>query len=293
MSAGSEVERPVRVAGQPPAARPDEPGARVSEAPRPPGSVAGSPLLVSCLVAAILLASWEALAASHLVSTVALPGPLHVLHDFVRTLTVGYGSTTLLGQAEISLFRISAGFVGAVLLGVPVGLAMGGSRFVHAAIDPLLQFLRPVPPLAFIPLLVIWFGIGELSKILLIFFCTLPVVIINTAAGVAAVQSLRLRVAQCFGATRWQLFRHVVLPSVLPDVFTGMRVAIGIAWTCLVAAEMVAASRGLGWMVMQAGNNLQSGLVFVSIISIGVIGYAMDLLIRTCERWAVPWKGRA
>jgi ABC-type nitrate/sulfonate/bicarbonate transport system permease component len=254
---------------------------------------AASSSMVSLVVAAVLLATWEALSASHLVSRVALPSPLHVLRDFVHTLVVGYGGTTLLGQAEISILRISGGFVAAVILGVPIGLAMGGSRFIHAAVDPLLQFLRPVPPLAFIPLLVIWFGIGELSKVLLIFFCTLPVVIINTATGVAAIQPLHLRVAQCLGANRWQLFGRVVLPSVLPQIFTGMRVGIGIAWTCLVAAEMVAASRGLGWMVMQAGNNLQSGIVFVAIISIGVLGYGMDLLLRLGERWAVPWKGRA
>ena len=266
--------------------------AAAAPGPRARRHAGTAPVGVSLLVAIGLLTLWTLLAVTHWVPAVALPTPLRVLRDFVQATRVGYGGSSLPAQAAISILRIGVGFVGAVILGIPVGLAMGGSRFIHAAVDPLLQFLRPVPPLAFIPLLVIWFGIGELSKMLLIFFCTLPIVIINTASGVAAVPPLRLQVAACLGASRWQMFRRVLLPSVLPDVLTGMRVGIGIAWTCLVAAEMVAASRGLGWMVLQAGNNLQTGMVFVAIISIGILGYGMDRLLALLESWAVPWKGR-
>lgn len=249
--------------------------------------------LVSIGVALLLLLIWEGLTASHLIQPLILPSPQHVLVDFRRALISGYGGQTLLQHTEISSFRIVTGFVAAVVVGVAIGLWMAVNRVVHAAIDPILQFLRPVPPLAFIPLLIMWFGIGELPKILLIFFCTLPIMILNTVAGVTGVQETRIRVALCLGASSGQTFRYVVLPSSLPEIFTGMRVGLGISWTCLVAAEMVSASRGLGWMVLRAGNNLQSGEVFVAIITIGIVGYLMDLCLRLIERATVPWKGKA
>ncbi len=249
--------------------------------------------LVSIGVAVALLLIWEGLTASHLLKPVILPSPGHVLRDFVRAVTVGYGGESLLRHTAISSFRVVSGFLAAVIVGVAVGLWMAVNRVVHAAVDPMLQFLRPIPPLAFIPLLIMWFGIGELPKILLIFFCTLPIMILNTVAGVTGVQQTRVRVAQCLGATSAQTFRHVILPSSLPEIFTGMRVGLGIAWTCLVAAEMVSASQGLGWMVLRAGNNLQSGYVFVAIIAIGIVGYLMDLCLRLIERVAIPWRGKA
>ena len=271
--------------------------ARRRAAGAPVGSAAKAtvahPTLVSVGVALTLLVIWQGLTSFHVVSATTLPSPERVVQDFVRSATVGYGGATLLAQTEISLFRILAGFVAAVVVGVAIGLGMAVSRTLHAAIDPLLQFLRPVPPLAFIPLLVMWFGIGEAPKILLIFFCTIPIVILNTVSGVAATPPGRVRAAQCLGARNSQLFRRVILPSALPEVFTGMRVGLGIAWTCLVAAEMVAASRGLGWMVLRAGNNLQAGVVFVVIVTIGILGYLMDLGLRLLERWLVPWKGKA
>ncbi len=282
--------------------------APVTTSPLPPGVLADATVtttpraaarwterteLVSIGVAVALILIWEGLTASHLLKPVILPSPQHVLRDFARSVTVGYGGESLLRHTAISSFRIVTGFIAAVIVGVAVGLWMAVNRVVHAAIDPMLQFLRPIPPLAFIPLLIMWFGIGELPKILLIFFCTLPIMILNTVAGVTGVQQTRVRVAQCLGASSGQTFRYVILPSSLPEIFTGMRVGLGIAWTCLVAAEMVSASQGLGWMVLRAGNNLQSGYVFVAIIAIGIVGYLMDLCLRLIERAAIPWRGKA
>ena len=249
--------------------------------------------LVSVAVAAALVALWAIVAALRVFGRAELPTPLRVVHDFVHAAVQGYGGHSLLAQAQISVERVVVGFIAAVLLGVVVGMFMAIIPVVHDAIDPMLQFLRPIPPLAFIPLLVTWFGIGELPKVLLIFFCTLPIVILNTLSGVRGTQESRLRVAQCLGASRVQTLRHVILPSALPEVFTGMRVGLGVAWTCLVAAEMVAASRGLGWMVLQAGHYLQSGMIFVAIISIGVVGFLMDFALRLIEQRVVPWKGKA
>lgn len=221
-----------------------------------------------------------------------LPAPLTVLRQIPALFTTGYGGQTLLTDIWISTARITVGFLAAVVVGVPVGILMASSEFAFQAVDPVLQFVRPVPPLAYIPLLIVWFGIGETSKGLLIFLGTIPVIVINTISGVRATPRQRIQVAQCLGATPLQILRYVILPSALPEVFTGMRVGIGVAWTCLVAAEMIAAYAGLGWLVQEAGNQLQVGIVFISIAAIGLIGYAMELLIRIAERAAVPWKGR-
>jgi ABC-type nitrate/sulfonate/bicarbonate transport system permease component len=234
---------------------------------------------------------WELVTALHLFPPFALPSPVAVWHAFVLLVTQGYGGHSLLDDIWISVVRIAIGFVGAVVLGVPIGLGMARSPLVFRVIDPFLQFIRPVPPLAYIPLLVVWFGIGELPKILLILVGTVPVIIIGTISGVRGTPALRLAVARTLGASETQIFRHVILPSVLPEIFTAMRVGIGVAWTCLVAAELIAADQGLGWLVQYAGQALQVALVIVGIIVIGILGYAMELLIRVAERRAVPWRG--
>jgi ABC-type nitrate/sulfonate/bicarbonate transport system permease component len=257
------------------------------------GAGTGLRRAIPFLVAFVLLAIWQLLTMFHLFSAVVLPSPLAVVQEIPVLFTTGYGGQTLLTDIWISTARIGVGFLAAVVIGVPIGILMASSDLVFQVIDPLLQFVRPVPPLAYIPLLVFWFGIGEISKGLLILLGTIPVIIINAISGVRSTPPERIRVAQCVGATRMQILRHVVLPSAMPEIFTGMRVGIGVAWTCLVAAEIIAANAGLGWLVQTAGNEVQIGIVFVAITAIGLIGYAMELVIRLFERAAVPWKGRA
>ena len=260
-----------------------------TEEVRPTGLKRGIPFLV----ALALIALWEGLTLVHLFPAMLLPSPLAVLQEIPRIFTVGYGGQTLLTDIWVSSARIAAGFVIAVVVGVPIGILMASSEVAFQAIDPLLQFVRPVPPLALVPLLVLWFGIGETSKGLVIMLGTIPVIILNTISGVRSTPRQRVQVAQCLGATRWQILRHVTLPSALPEVFTGMRVGIGVGWTCLVAAEIIAATAGLGWLVQEAGQQLQVGIIFIAILAIGLIGYAMDLRIRLLEHALIPWKGKA
>lgn len=245
------------------------------------------------IVAAAVIALWWAITAMHWISQTALPSPEAVWHAFIVVSTTGYSGVLLTTSILYSFGRIVVGFSLAVLIGIPIGFWMASSRWVFLVLDPLLQFLRPIPPLAYIPVLVVWFGIGELSKVVLILFCTLPIIIINTIAGVKSVQETRIRAARCLGANSRQVFRYVIFPSAMPEIFTGMRVGIAIAWTSLVAAEMIAASKGLGWMIEAAGGELQMAVVFVGIIIIGIIGYAMELMIRSIEHKAIPWKGKA
>lgn len=244
---------------------------------------------IMVLVGALVI--WEILAAAQVFPKVALPTPVAVWDSFKLTATKGYLNKTMGQDVAYSVVRVAAGFVGAVVLGVPIGLLMAESKFVHRVIDPFLQLGRPVPPLAYIPLFVVWFGLGELPKVLLILVGTIPIMIISTIGGVRNIPAQRYEVARCLGAKRRQLFLNVTLPSTLPEVFTGMKVGIGIAWTCLVAAELIAASVGLGWLVEQAATQLQTGIVIAGIIVIGVLGYLMELGIRLLERVLIPWRG--
>ena len=246
---------------------------------------------LTAVVLAIAVLLWQVVSMAGVFPAFALPSPVAVWRAFVDIVRDGYGGQSLVGDILISCFRIVIGFVGAVAIGVPVGLLMSRNKIVNDIIDPLLQFVRPVPPLAYIPLLVVWFGIGELPKAILILVGTIPVIIIGTMSGVKSTPPLRIAVARTLGATNAQIFRRIVLPSALPEIFTAMRVGIGVAWTCLVAAELIAASSGLGWLVQFAGQALQVSVVIVGIVIIGVIGYAMELVIRKVENWVVPWRG--
>ncbi|WP_051622376.1 ABC transporter permease [Acidocella facilis] len=248
--------------------------------------------LTTIIVLAVALALWEAASLLRLFPPVALPSPGAVWQAFVILFTIGYGGHTIWLDIGASALRVAIGFLGAVAIGVPLGLMMARVDLVFRIIDPFLQFIRPVPPLAYIPLLVVWFGIGELPKVLLILVGTIPVIIIGTISGVKATPPLRLAVARTLGATPRQIFNLVVLPSALPEIFTAMRVGIGVAWSCLVAAELIAADQGLGWLVQYAGQALQVAVVIAGIIVIGSLGYAMELVIRLVEARIVPWRGR-
>jgi NitT/TauT family transport system permease protein/taurine transport system permease protein len=249
--------------------------------------------LISALVIIAGVVVWQLVTMFQLVSPLYLPTPVSVLQNLQTLITIGLAQKTLFDDVWISVARVGVGFLAAVAIGVPVGILMGWNDVIFKVIDPFIQFIRPVPPLAYIPLLVVWLGIGEVPKVVLILIGTLPVIIISTVSGVRGTPIQRIRVAQCLGANPLQLFFHTILPSALPEIFTGMRVGIGVAWSCLVAAELIAADAGLGWLVEYAGQNLQVGIIFVGIIAIGLSGYLMELIIRALESLAVPWKGRA
>lgn len=246
---------------------------------------------VTAVVLVASIAIWQAVSMAGVFPAFALPSPVAVWQSLIDILRSGYGGQTLGSDILVSCARIVVGFAGAVLIGVPVGLMMSRNKIVFDIVDPFLQFVRPVPPLAYIPLLVVWFGIGELPKVILILVGTIPVIIIGTMSGVKSTPALRISVARTLGASNAQIFRKVVLPSAMPEIFTAMRVGIGVAWTCLVAAELIAASSGLGWLVQFAGQALQVSIVILGIVIIGLIGYVMELVIRKFENLIVPWRG--
>lgn len=248
---------------------------------------------ISLATIAALLAAWELAALFRLVPPLFLPPPADVARQFVVVARDGFVDATLWQHLAASLGRVFGALAGALVVGVPVGFAIGASRIGRGIFDPLIEILRPIPPLAYLPLVIIWFGIGEPSKILIIGIAMLAPIVISTAAGVRGVATDRLNAARSLGATRPQLLRHVVLPSALPSILTGVRIALGTGWSTLVAAELVAASRGLGFMIQSAAQFLVTDVVVMGILVIAAVAFALEAVIRALERWLVPWAGRA
>lgn len=246
-------------------------------------------------VAAIvgLLLVWQAIAAFGWVPALFLPAPSAVAAKAVRVATEGFMDATLWQHTAASLQRVALALLLAVGFAVPLGAWMGLSPRARAVFDPLIEFYRPVPPLAYLPLIVIWCGIGEGSKVLLIALAIFAPLVIATATGVARTPESRVRVARSFGATRGQVLRHIVWPSALPDLLTGLRVGLGVGWSTLVAAELVAATRGLGFMVQSAAQFLHTDIVVLGILVIAVVAAAMEGVLRAAQRRWAPWVGRS
>ncbi|RWB01510.1 MAG: ABC transporter permease subunit [Mesorhizobium sp.] len=247
---------------------------------------------VSAVTILVVLALWALSARLQLVSPVFLPSPIAVWNKFITVARDGFVDATLLQHAVASLWRVFAALVAALAIGVPVGLAIGISTIGRGIFDPLLEFLRPIPPLAYLPLVIIWFGIGEPSKILVITISMLAPVALSTASGVRGVSQERINAARSLGATQRQVVRHVILPSALPSILTGLRIALGAGWSTLVAAELVAATRGLGFMIQSAAQFLVTDVVVMGILVIAAIAFVLEFTIRRIERVLVPWAGR-
>ena len=221
-----------------------------------------------------------------------LPPPEKVWSSFITLNKEGYQGVGLWENVFWSLIRVVIGFSLGCLFGIPLGFAMGLNSWLRGWFDPIVEFMRPVPPLALIPLVIIWFGIGEQGKISLLFLAALWIMTIAARAGVSGVNISKVHAAYSLGATRRQLLTKVILPNSLPEIFTGARVAMGVCWGTVVAAELVAAEKGAGKMIIAASKFSLTDIVIIGIIIIGVIGYGIDVLMRKAENKLVPWKGR-
>ncbi|MGQ9265134.1 taurine ABC transporter permease TauC [Klebsiella pneumoniae] len=249
-------------------------------------------LTLSVATLAVLLAVWWAVAALQLISPLFLPPPDQVLQKLITIAgPQGFMDATLWQHLAASLTRIVIALLAAVLIGVPVGIAMGLNSTVRGILDPLIELYRPVPPLAYLPLMVIWFGIGETSKILLIYLAIFAPVAMSTLAGVKSAQQVRIRAARSLGASRAQVLWLVILPGALPEILTGLRIGLGVGWSTLVAAELIAATRGLGFMVQSAGEFLATDVVLAGIAVIAIIAFLLELGLRALQRRLTPWHG--
>ena len=247
---------------------------------------------ISVLTVATLLASWWLVTAAGWVEPLFLPSPGDVVAKAGQLLSQGYMEASLWQHLGASLGRIGLALLLATLSAIPIGIAIGYNRVARGIFDPLIEFYRPIPPLAYLPLIVIWLGIDESAKVTLIHLACFAPLAMASKAGVRSVAIEQINAARSLGASNWQVIRMVVFPAALPEILTGMRIAVGFGWTTLVAAEMVAATAGIGQMVLNASNFLRTDIVIMGIIVIGVLAYLIDLLMRKMEEKLIPWKGK-
>src|SRR6186713_3472210 len=237
------------------------------------------------VLAALLVGWWLAVVATR---SVIFPTPWQVVTGTVELIEDG----TLWEHITASLMRVGIGFGLAMVIAVPLGLWMGWVRGAYITLNPLFQMLRPISPIAWIPLAILWFGVGDVSPVFLIFISSVFPMMVQTTSGVHTIERRYLRAAANFGVSRTVLFRRVVIPAVLPEIIVGMRIGIGVAWLVVVAAEMIALRSGLGYLIMDsrnAGNRYD--LVIASMILIGLIGLLLDSSTRLLERLKpVRWR---
>jgi len=272
----------------------------------------GNSKLISFVTIVAILFGWWLVTHLELIRPLFLPSPELVFAKFMKISCISTYWHELIGTAEDavpecqgfsdnplhmhilwSLYRVFLSFFLAVVTAVPIGIAMGMNRYARGIFDPPIEFYRPIPPLAYLPLTIIWFGIGDSGKIFLIYLACFAPLAISARAGVRSCSIEQIHAAYSMGATRTQVISHVVLKSALPEILTGMRISIAFGWTTLVAAEMVAAKAGIGVMVLNAARFLATDIVFLGIIVIGLVAFFFDWLMRFFEGILVPWKGRA
>ncbi|MFT3688323.1 ABC transporter permease subunit [Paenirhodobacter sp.] len=261
--------------------------------PRREGRGLPWPAILGAGTIGALLLLWTAASAFGWVSPVFLPSPARVWAALVRAANDGYANALLWEHVAASLWRVLAALFLTILIGVPIGLVIATSRIGRGILDPVIEFIRPLPPLAYLPLIIIWCGIGEPSKILVIGIAMFAPIVISTASGVRAASESQIRAALSFGATRWQMVREVLLPAALPSIFTGIRIALGAGWTTLVAAELVAATRGIGYMIQSAAQFLVTDMVIAGILVISALATVSELILRRAERRLLPWVGKS
>lgn len=250
------------------------------------------PLILSIGSVLSILTLWFAVTALKIIPELFLPSPAAVWQKFIEVSQQGFMKATLWQHLAESIRRVFGALIAALVIGVPLGIWMGLNKWVRAVFDPLVELLRPIPPLAYLPLLVIWFGIGEITKVLLIFFSILAPIIISSAHGVISHQKNRERAALSLGATRLQVLQYVILPTALPHILTGVRIGLGVGWSTLVAAELVAADRGIGFMVQSAAQFLITDTVILGIIVIAIVAVSFELFLRWLQKQLSPWYGQ-
>lgn len=252
---------------------------------------------VRVLSLAILLGVWWLVAELNIWDDLFVPDPSAVWQRFIESESTHDGQVGLSGyylheHLWASLVRIGTGVAAAVVFGTALGLALATSRTFQVIVEPYVNFLRALPPLAYFSLLIIWFGIENTSKIWLLFLAAFPPIALSVLSGVRGIPQQRLDAIRALGADRWQTLRHVILPSILPELFTGIRLAIGFAWTTIVAAETVDGIPGIGGLAWSTKKFQQTDTAVLCIIVIGIAAILLDQGVKAIERRAVPWRGK-
>ncbi|MDR2368744.1 MAG: ABC transporter permease [Deltaproteobacteria bacterium] len=248
--------------------------------------------LIGLAAAAAIVGAWALVAHGAGLPRLILPSPLEVWDRFLTIMGKGYKGHGLWEHLGDSLRRLFIAHGLAMVTAIPLGLLAGCRRLLRTALDPLISFYRPLPPLAYYTLLVLWMGIDDGSKVALLYLAGFAPMYISAAAGVSRIRPDYVNGARTLGASPTQIFFYVIFPVALPDIFVGLRNSIGFMYSTLVAAEMVAAISGIGWMVLDASKYLQSEVIFVGIIVMGLTGVLLDFLLNLLEAKIVFWRGR-
>jgi ABC-type nitrate/sulfonate/bicarbonate transport system permease component len=246
---------------------------------------------VSILIPVAILVAWELTTRLGLIDPLFLPSLSEIISEFWAMVTKGYAGTSLLSHIFISLQRVYIAFFVGTLIGLLLGLLMGYYKYIRAAFYLVTEVLRPIPPLAFITLFILWFGIGEVSKVMIILYAGALIVMLNTMAGVQACPKEKILAAYTLGANDLAVFLYVILPAALPSIFTGMRVALSVDFGILVAAELLAGDQGLGYLIHDASTFFNVEALFVGIFLIGFFGLLSDVVLRVISNRVVHWQG--
>ncbi|RLL43996.1 ABC transporter permease [Oceanobacillus piezotolerans] len=248
--------------------------------------------LITISTFTFILLAWFVLTELEFVSSLIMPSPATVLQSFQEVITTGYKGNSLWVHILDSMTRLLTGYFLAAVLGILLGLASGYNRKIRAVFDPIVEFYQSLPPLAYYTVLIIWFGIGDLSKVVLLFLAAFAPMFIASMSGVKNVKTEYIQGAYNLGANKWQTFFYIIFPASLPYIFTGLRTSMVASYGTLVAAEMVAGVSGLGWMVIDASRFMRSDIIFMGLIVMGIISIILDRLLRFAEGKIVPWKGK-
>lgn len=240
----------------------------------------------------VIFAIWFTVTRFGWVDPKLVPSPQSVWTALIDIMKNGYKNYTLLQHLEASMERLIIAFFAAAVIAVPLGLASGYNSKLRAIFEPIIEFYRPLPPLAYYTLLVLWLGIENGSKIVLLLLACFAPIYIACVSAVIKIKEDYINSAYTVGANKLQIFIYVIFPACLPDIFMGLRTALGVGYTTLVSAEMVAASSGIGWMVLDASRYLRSDIIFLGIIIMGLTGILLDKSIQFIEHKIVPWKGK-
>lgn len=240
----------------------------------------------------IIFLIWYFVTELKLYPEMLVPSPKSVYRSFIEIMNNGYKGSSLLTHLKDSMERLVYAYILVIITAIPLGLLSGYNTKIRAVMEPIIEFYRPLPPLAYYTLLVLWMGIGDSSKIILLYLAGFAPVYIACISGVKMIKSDYINGAYTLGANKWQVFIYVIFPASLPAIFTGLRTSIGVEYTTLVAAEMVAAVTGIGWMVLDASKFLRSDIIFLGIFIMGITGILLDRIIRIIEGHVVHWKGK-
>lgn len=245
------------------------------------------------MTAVVILALWTAITSTGKISEIIFPSPEKVWRSFLNLLQNGYKGHSLWQHLFASLQRLFIAYLLAVITAIPLGLLSGYSEKIRAVFEPIIAFIRPLPPLGYYTIIILWMGIGNGSKILLLFIGAFSPIFLSCVAGVTRVKMDYINRARTLGAGKRQVFFYVILPASLPDIFVGLRNAMSGAYATSVAAEMVAAVSGIGWMVLDASKYLRSDVIFIGIILMGITGILLDKMLLILEKRLVFWKGKS